>query len=147
MLFCCTVRPSHVQNPGSWYPYNQLLNEHSLSDTGTSEKTNLSSTSVGGQKVDNLDTSDKNLSGGGLLNELRGIGVNGGHLGALDGTALVNGVTSDVHDTTEGTATDGDHDGSTGVGGLGSTNETLGTCINSSVLYMPIHPEVPAYRP
>jgi hypothetical protein len=31
---------------------NQLLNEHSLSDTGSSEETDLSSTGVGSQQVD-----------------------------------------------------------------------------------------------
>lgn len=31
---------------------NQLLNEHSLSDTSTSEETNLSTTSVRGEQVD-----------------------------------------------------------------------------------------------
>jgi len=108
-------------------PYNQLLNEHSLSDTSTSEETNLSTTSVGCQKVDNLDTSDEDLSGGGLLDELRGIGVDGSHLGGLDGATLVDGVTSDVHDTTKGTVTNGNLDGGTGVGGLGTADETLGT--------------------
>merc|ERR1712137_12305 len=106
---------------------NQLLNEDSLSDTSTSEETNLSTTSVRSQQVDNLDTGDEDLGGGGLLGELRGVGVDGGVLGSLDGTTLVNGVTSDVHDTTKGTVTNGDLDGSTGVGGLGTSDETLGT--------------------
>ena len=48
-------------------------------------------------------------------------------LGVLDGTSLIDGVTSDVHDTTKGTVTNGDLDGSTGVGGLGTSDETLGT--------------------
>ena len=68
-----------------WIPYNQLLDEHSLSDTGTSEETDLTTTSVGGEEVDNLDTGNQDLSGGGLLGELRGVGVDGGVLGGLDG--------------------------------------------------------------
>ena len=125
MLFCCSI--SWIRSTSSWNPHDQLLNEHSLSDTGTSEETNLSATSIGGQKVDNLDTSDEDLSGGGLLDELRGIGVDGSHLGGLDGATLVDGVTSDVHDTTKGTVTNGNLDGGTGVGGLGTADETLGT--------------------
>ena len=107
--------------------YNQLLNEHSLSNTGTSEETNLSTTSVGSQQVDDLDTGNKDLSGGGLLGELWGVGVDGGVLGGLDGTTLVNGLTSDVHDTTKSAVADGNLDGRTGVGGLGTANETLST--------------------
>jgi peptide chain release factor 1 len=106
---------------------NQLLNEDSLSNTSTSKETNLSTTSVRSQQVDNLDTGNEDLSGGGLLGELRGVGVDGGVLGGLDGTTLVNGVTSDVHDTTEGTGTDGNHDGVAGIENLLTTDETFGT--------------------
>ena len=116
-----------MQEPGG--THNQLLNEHSLSDTGTSEETDLTTTSVGGEEVDDLDTGDQDLSGGGLLGELRGVGVDGSVLGGLDGTTLVNGVTSNVHDATKSAVTDGDLDGSASVGGLGTTDETLGTCI------------------
>lgn len=108
-------------------PYNQLLNEHGLTDTGTTEETNLTTTGVGGEQVDNLDTGDKNLGRGGLVDERRGIGVNGSELGGLDGTTLVNGVTSDVDDTAESGGTDGDGDGSTSVLGDDTTGETLGT--------------------
>lgn len=45
----------------------------------------------------------------------------------LDRAALVNWVTSDVHDTAEGTGTDGNHDRVASVGGLGATDKTLGT--------------------
>lgn len=53
--------------------------------------------------------------------------MNGGELGGLDGTTLVNGVTSNVDDTAQGGGTDGDGDGSTGVVGGNTTGETLGT--------------------
>ena len=125
MLFCPSL--ADAQPACIPCPYDQLLNEHSLSDTGTSEETNLSTTSVGSEEIDDLDTSNKDLGGCGLLNELRGIGVDGQELVALDGTTLVNGVTSDVHDTTKGTVTNGNLDGGTGVGGLGTADETLGT--------------------
>jgi peptide chain release factor 1 len=107
--------------------YNQLLNEHGLTDTGTTEQTNLTTTGVGGEKVDNLDTGDENLSLGGLVDECGRIGVDGSELGGLDGTTLVNGVTSDVDDTAQGGGTDGDGDGGTSVGGKDTTGETLGT--------------------
>ena len=107
--------------------HNQLLNEHSLADTGTAEKTNLTTTGVGGEEVDDLDTSDEDLGSGGLLSEGGSIGVDGKLLLVLDGAALVNGLTSDVHDATEGTVTDGNHDGVASVGSLAATDETLGT--------------------
>lgn len=107
---------------------DKLLNEHSLTDTGTTEQTNLTTTGVGSKQVDDLDTSDKDLSRGGLVNELRGVGVDRSELVGLDGTTLVNGVTSDVHDTAQSTGTDGDGDRGTSIGGLGTTDETLSTC-------------------
>ena len=41
---------------------NQLLNQDSLSDTSTTEETNLSTTSVGSKEINNLDTGLENLS-------------------------------------------------------------------------------------
>lgn len=106
---------------------NQLLDKHSLADTSTSEETDLATTSVGSQKVDDLDTGLKNFGGGRLLDESRGIGVNGELLVSLDGTTLINGLANDVHDTAKGALADGDHDGGTGVDDLLTTDETLGT--------------------
>jgi hypothetical protein len=117
-------------------PYNQLLDEHSLSNTSTSKETNLSTTSVGSEEIDNLDTSDEHLGGGGLFGERWGVGVNGRVLGGLDGTTLVNGVTSNVHDATKGSIADGNHDGVAGVGGLSTADETLGTCSSPLVSRM-----------
>lgn len=42
---------------------NELLNQDSLSDTGTSEETNLSTTSVGSEEIDDLDTGLQNFGG------------------------------------------------------------------------------------
>ena len=106
---------------------DQLLNEDSLSDTGTTEETDLSTTSVGGKEIDDLDTSDENLGSGGLVDELWGVGVDGQELVRLDGTTLIDRVTSDVDDTTESRRTDGNGDRRTGVGSLATTDETLGT--------------------
>ena len=41
---------------------NKFLNQDRLSNSSTTEETNLASTSVGRQKVDNFDTSLQNLS-------------------------------------------------------------------------------------
>lgn len=112
---------------GTRQTHNQLLNEHSLTDTGTTEQTNLTTTGVGGKQIDDLNTSNQNLSGGRLLNEERRLGVNGVELGGLNGTTLVNGVTSNVDDTAKGAGTDGDLDRGTSVLGGDTTGETLGT--------------------
>jgi hypothetical protein len=116
-------------NPKRRGTYNQLLDKDSLSDTGTTKETNLSTTSVGGKKIDDLDTSNQDLGGGGLFSEAGGFGVDRSELGSLDGTTLVNGVTSDVHDTTERTRTDGDTDGGASVRAGSTTGKTLGTWI------------------
>ena len=106
---------------------NELLDEHSLADTGTTEETNLATTGVGSEEVDNLDTGLQDLGGSGLVDERRGVGVNGEELDAVDGTALINGLADDVHDTAKGGGTDGDTDGGAGVDDLLATDETLGT--------------------
>jgi hypothetical protein len=109
--------------------YNELLDEDGLSDTCTTEETNLTTTGVRGEKVDDLDTGNEDLGRGGLLDEGRRVGVNGSKLDALDGSTLVNWVSSDVHDATETARTDGDLDGGTGVGCGSATDETLSTCV------------------
>ena len=53
--------------------------------------------------------------------------MDGSELGGLDGTTLVNGVTSHVDDTTKSSGTDGDGDGGTSILGDDTTGETLGT--------------------
>lgn len=81
---------------------DELLNQDSLADTGTTEETNLSTTSVGGEEVDDLDTGLENLSLGRLLDETGGLGVDGAGSDTLDLTTLVDGLTDDVHDTAAG---------------------------------------------
>lgn len=111
--------------------YNQLLDEDSLADTGTTEETNLTTTGVWGEKVDNLDTGNENLGRGGLLSENWWVGVNWGVVLGLDWTTLVDWVTSNVHDTTKSTLTDWNSDWSARVGGGLATAKTLGTCTAS----------------
>jgi peptide chain release factor 1 len=103
---------------------NQFLNQDSLADTGTTEETNLTTTSVGGKKIDDLDTSLENFGSGGLVNEFGSLSVNGEELLGLDGTTLVDGLTNDVDDTAKDFLTDGNGDGSTSVNDLLATDET-----------------------
>ena len=106
---------------------DELLDQHGLTDTGTTEETNLSTTSVRSEEVDDLDTSLQNLGSGRLLNECRWVVVDGEELVALDRTTLVNGLTNDVHDTAKRALADGNLDGGTSVDDLLATDETLGT--------------------
>jgi hypothetical protein len=108
--------------------YDQFLDEHGLADTSTSEETNLSTTSVRSEKVDDLDARNQDLGRGGLLNEFRRIGMNGALVLALNRATLVNGVAGDVHDATEGRLSDRNHDGASGVDGGNAADETFGTC-------------------
>ena len=106
---------------------NELLDQHSLADTSTAEETNLSTTCVGGKKIDDLNTRLKDLSSRGLLHERVRVGMNGGQLDTLDRTPLVNGLANDVHNTAEGSSANGDLDGGTRVDHLLTADETLGT--------------------
>jgi hypothetical protein len=112
----------------SRHTYDQFLNEDGLADTSTTEETNLSTTRVRSQKVNNLDASDQNLGRRGLLNELGRIGVDAALVFALDGATLVDRVASDVHDAAEGGVADRNHDGASGVDGGSTTDKTFGTC-------------------
>ena len=127
MLFYASLAMNNFFQVKLLRTYNQLLDEHSLTDTGTTEETNLTTTGVGGKQVDDLDTSDENLGLSRLLGERWGLGVDGQVGGGLDRTTLVNGVTSDVDDTAQGGRADGDLDGGASVGGGSTTGQTLGT--------------------
>lgn len=106
---------------------DELLNQHGLADTSTSEETNLSTTGVGGKKIDDLDTGLEHLSGRGLVDESRRVGMDGLAGNTLDRTPLVDGLTNDVHDTTKSVTANGNLDRSTSVDDLLATDETLGT--------------------
>jgi hypothetical protein len=120
---------------------DQLLNEHSLSDTSSSEKTNLSTTSVWGEQVDDLDTSNQDLGGCRLFGESWGFGVNGKLLGVLDGPTLVDWITSDVHDTTESSWTDWHHDRHSGISRFVASDETFGTYFHLESMPAIVHNE------
>jgi hypothetical protein len=71
---------------------DKLLNEDGLTDTGTAEETNLTTTGIGGKKVDNLNTGREHLSRGRLVLERWGLGVNRSELVGLDRSTLVESV-------------------------------------------------------
>mmetsp|Transcript_2542 Transcript_2542/g.6973 ORF Transcript_2542/g.6973 Transcript_2542/m.6973 type:complete len:483 (-) Transcript_2542:25-1473(-) len=105
---------------------DQLHDQHSLADTGTTEETNLATLGIRRKEVNNLDAGHKNLSLGGLLGESGGISVDGlGHLGG-DGAALVDGLADNVDDAAEELRASRHHDGGAGVLDLLATHKTLG---------------------
>jgi hypothetical protein len=106
---------------------DELLDENGLSDSSSSEESNLSSTGVGSQEVDDLDSRLEDLGGSRLVDKLRGVGVDGAHGDTNDGTTLVDRLSNDVHDTSEAGGSDWDHDGVSGVDNLLSTDESLGS--------------------
>jgi hypothetical protein len=103
---------------------DELLDEHRLADTGTSKETDLATTGVRSEKVDDLDAG---LSGGRLVDEWRRVRVDGKALDTVDGPTLVNGLANDVHDAAEGSLADGDEDGRARVDDLLAPDETLRT--------------------
>ena len=106
---------------------DELLDQNSLADTGTTKETNFTATSIGCKEVDDLDASFKDLCSGGLVDKSRRVCMNGRELDAVDGTTLVDGFTDDIHDTTQGGLSDWDLDGSTSVDDLCAADETLCT--------------------
>jgi len=80
---------------------DELHNEHSLAYTGTAEKTDLASLGVRGQKVNNLDSSDRNLLLSGLISEFGGLLVNGLVDLGVDGATLVDGLADNVDDASK----------------------------------------------
>ena len=107
---------------------DELLNQDSLADTGTAEETNLASTGVRGEQVDDLDTGLEDLGRGRLVDVRGRVGVDREGLDGLDRATLVDRLADNVDDTAEATRSDGDLDGRARVDDVLSTDETLGTC-------------------
>ena len=106
---------------------DEFLNQDGLADTSTSEKTDLATTGIRGEEVDNFNTSLKNFGGGGLVNERRGVGMDRAQLDTLDRTTLVNGLPDDVHYSSERGGTNGNENRCTSVDNLLTTDETFCT--------------------
>lgn len=108
---------------------DKLLNQDGLADTGTAEETNLATTRVRGEQVDDLDTGLEDLGRGRLVNVRGRVGVNREVLDGLDRATLVDRLADNVDDATEAARSDGDLDGRTRVDDVLATDETLGTCL------------------
>lgn len=72
---------------------DKFLNKHSLSDTGTSEETNFTTSGVGSQQVDDLNTSDEDISTRTLIFESWGFSMDGIELLASNWASFVDGFT------------------------------------------------------
>mmetsp|Transcript_59631 Transcript_59631/g.122294 ORF Transcript_59631/g.122294 Transcript_59631/m.122294 type:complete len:370 (+) Transcript_59631:679-1788(+) len=112
---------------------DQLHDEHSLADTGTPEKSDLSSLGIWRQEIHDLDTSHQDLGLRGLLGESGRLSMDG-HLSlGIDGATLIDGLTNHVDDATQKLGTSRHHDGSSGVKNRLTTHKTLrGVHCNSS---------------
>merc|ERR1711936_560336 len=106
---------------------NQLHDKHSLADSGTAEETNLTSLTVGGEQVDDLDTGDKDFLLDGHLVEVGSLSVDGLALVGGDGAPLINRVADHVDDATKGLLADGDGDGEALILNNITPDKTLGT--------------------
>lgn len=106
---------------------NQLHDQDSLSDTGTAEESDLATLGVGGQQIDDLNSSDQDLLLDAHLDELGGFSVDGGLVLRWDGATFIDGLANDVHDASQGFSSDWDSDGGSGVGDLLSADQTFGT--------------------
>ena len=111
---------------------DEFLNQHSLPYTGTSKQTNLSTTSVRSEKINDLDTGFQNFSSRRLVDEGGRVSVNGAEFDALDRATLINGFSNDVHDASERSRANWNHDGGAGINHFCSTDETLGTIHGNS---------------
>lgn len=126
MLFC--YQSACLGSQIAVKTYDQLLDEHGLSDAGATEQANLTATSVGRKKIHDFDTSDEHFGRGGLVDEFWSIRMDWKSLGTFDRTSLIDRVACDIHDTTKSTRTNGNHDWSTSVGCQVATDKTFRTC-------------------
>merc|ERR1719507_823439 len=120
---------------------DQLHNKDSLADSSAAEKTDLASLTVGGEQVDNLDTSDEDFLLDGHLVEVGSLSVDGLALVGGDGAPLVNRVADHVDDTAKGLLAHRNGDGEALILNNITPDKTLGTvhgngpdCVLSKVL-------------
>jgi hypothetical protein len=104
---------------------DELHNEHSLTYTGTTEETDLTTTRVGSDEIYDLDTSKQNIIRDTELGVLRRKGVDGTAL-SVDRSTLIDGLTENVHDTTKSGLTNGNGNSLSAVNDLHGTRETVG---------------------
>ena len=118
--------PKKIEKP-PWTVVDEFLNQHGFPNACTTERTNLSTTGVGSEQVNNLYTSLQDSGGGGLLNERGSVSMGRRKFDTLDLAPFIGWFTDDVHNTTQGTFSYWNPAGSTAVYGILPANETLGT--------------------
>mmetsp|Transcript_19812 Transcript_19812/g.50669 ORF Transcript_19812/g.50669 Transcript_19812/m.50669 type:complete len:478 (-) Transcript_19812:230-1663(-) len=104
---------------------DKFHDKHCLTDTGTTEETNLTTLSVGGKKIYDLDTSDKDFLLCRLVGEKRRVVMNGVLCLGSDFSTLINGLSNDVNDTAKGLLAYGNLDGGAGVNYALATDKTV----------------------
>merc|ERR1719320_996230 len=106
---------------------NQLHDEDSLADPGTTKQTNFSSFSIRSQQVDHLDASDEDLLFHAHLFECRCLGMNSLPLVSRDRTSLINRITNNIDDSAQSFRPNRNHDRITSVVHNIASNQSLCT--------------------
>jgi hypothetical protein len=105
---------------------DELHDEHGLADTGAAEQTDLATTRVGREQVDDLDAGLEGLELGVLLGEGRGRAVDRHVLLGAHRTYFVHRLADDVQDATQDLGPDRHGDGSAGVTNTHAARQALG---------------------
>ncbi len=100
---------------------DQLHHVYGFTNTGTPEQTHFTTLGEGADQVDYLDAGFQQIGRRGLFCISRRLAVNGGALLFTDGAAFVDGVTQNVHDSTQGFSTNRHADGRSGAGHVQAT--------------------------
>ena len=104
---------------------NKLHNQYSFSDTSTTEKTNLTSLSIWGKQIDDLDTSDQKLGSSTLILEGGGISMDWQVLVCLDWASLIDWLSDDIDNSAEGLWSDWHHNRSSSISDFLTSNESF----------------------
>jgi hypothetical protein len=105
---------------------DQLLDEHGLADAGAAEQADLAALRIRREQVDDLDARDQHGALGGLVDELRALGVDRRRLGVADRAALVDRLADHVHDAAERLGADRHADLRAGVDHFLAAGEAVG---------------------
>jgi hypothetical protein len=104
---------------------NQLHDDDGLADSGTTEKSDLTSLGIRSQQVNDLDAGHQNLLRLALLSEERGRSVDRSSHVALNRTLLIDRLADDVQNATKSSRAHRNHDRGTCVLDLLTTDQTL----------------------
>jgi hypothetical protein len=105
---------------------HQFHDNDGFSDTSTTEKSGLTPLCVRSEQVNDLDTGDQNFRPGTLFRVGRGRPVDREEGRGRDRALLVDWVSDDVHDTSEGAWTDRNHDRVAGISNFLAANKSVG---------------------